>query len=1660
MSTPGQAIGAVVGGVVGAFFGPMGFVMGVQLGAMLGGFIDPPKADEPDQPQKQELQYNTFAHNLPVPVIYGTRKIAGNIIWIGNARSEVVERESEGAGKGAPDPPKIKEVWYYADFGIALSEGQITSVDKVFLDDEDITTQEGLNYTAYLGTTSQNADSHVITALGVVAAPAFRNLAYLLMSGSLGQANRLPIVSSIVTGIVAGESDAWALLQDTGVAVDNNLGTALIGADGKFYVFEGTTENQGSKVFRSDDNGVTWSNVGTVGSSTFIAVEQGATLYAGDWVGPQVRKSTDNGATWTMFQDFVGSGVHASKIIQSITWRDANVVGVLVSGGVTAGLEVWISENAGGSWAKKTIPSPHDIESEGTLLFVGNTLVLGGEDGEVLTSSDLGANWTSRLAADGQSQWCRGFAQSSTVAVLTNPYQTNNSKAIARTADGGATWSTINGPADWGVYSTGAQRIVFESATVWYMSGPSGQLLVAESTDAGLTWASLPTPPAAGGTLVYGGGRLFLGANVDNIAKFYVYGTAIPMNNPAWAVRDLLLNTRYGLGLSADKLDEASFQVAAAFCDEQVTTPAGTEEDRFQIGYILDSQRPVLDHLRDMLATFRGFLAWSQGTVKLRIEKDEAVSQAFNMNSIVTGSFQWRKQSYRDRPNVLRIEYINAADDYRHDYVEAFDTWDIDTMGERRERVVRLLGVTRATQAQRMALFYLDQAIHVNHLCSFRVGIGALKAEVGDVISVTHDVPSWSAKEFRILQIEEAEDDELALTCVEHNADIYHDEGTAIQEGTAEVLNAYAIPYHVSRLSAQKLPGQDVTELSYTRVQTSDLFAGTFLYRRRAAGDFALLETAIAPGPTAYLNSQVSSLTHVATGSPAVGAGFTDSLSRTNAASLGDGWNELVQIGVWGISGGSARRGDPSSGSPTGDAVARTTSMAVTGDVEVSVTLLDASRVGSAAQVGLAARWQTSAGSAGQFYAAVVDTQTRSGSVLSIGLYRVTSGGVWTTLSTAAVNSGAYFTEPGSPSTLALRVESYTLTALLNNSAQVTAVDSWLSGEGQAALVRRSGPALAFPDRLMTLRPVGYWRLGEAAGVNTATDHANAWHGTYVAASGGATGLLGGDADTAAVFNGTSGHVAISSAFHVRSAMTLVALIRVQSLSNPSAQQMIASKRNTDPGSEFSFCLRYMQESRHLNAFITGATLANVAYSVTSMNWNTTYTVGMTYDVSSSVVAVYVNGSREGTCSYSTIMTSFTSAPLAFGRQFHATGDNFFKGTIDEVAIFDRALSADEMLLLHHTALGSLTAGRGERWQVLEARALSTNSPVLVRGVPDGWSLRVFNAGSSAVGQGVASAGAARASLAIAVGSQPFAGWLTVYTDGTGYSERAAWGTLSHATIRGGDEYLFDRDYGFVTATQTSIPIFGPLGGFSAVGSLRLRAEQFGYSTFADSLFTGVARGAGGSTATSHTNAVSLNALVVESGGVGSSGLITVTAAATDPASNIVLFPSNSMHVYYGASSRFARLSQWLARNSTQVLSLAAEYSTGDGTWASLVASGFFPPTDGTSGFTVSGDILIEPPGNWSPTNRVTSGGAALADSTSYYYLRLRRTTATVSTAPTELQALLDGDLVAAGRTGASYQYTHVAADSGQALSFKAITVGIRGQMADGTKAPVTAVAS
>jgi hypothetical protein len=253
--------------------------------------------------------------------------------------------------------------------------------------------------------------------------------------------------------------------------------------------------------------------------------------------------------------------------------------------------------------------------------------------------------------------------------------------------------------------------------------------------------------------------------------------------NPAACIRDFLTNEIYGVGIPETWLDDASFGEVSEYCDEEVDNGLNDVENRFVLDFVIDTSRPALDILNDMLCTFMGFLSVSGEKIKLGVEKSDAVVvQALTMDNIISGSFGYSQAGKDDLPNKVMIQYIDPDYEWQKIYALAENKLDQDSRADLLvgrsviEKKLAIFGITRFTQASRLARRFLRMATYSSTYCTVSVGIDCIACEVGDVVTVTHDVPDWTAKPFRILSIEETEKDVLRLLMREYVEQIYDDE--------------------------------------------------------------------------------------------------------------------------------------------------------------------------------------------------------------------------------------------------------------------------------------------------------------------------------------------------------------------------------------------------------------------------------------------------------------------------------------------------------------------------------------------------------------------------------------------------------------------------------------------------------------------------------------------------------------------------------------------------------------------------------------------------------------------------------------------------------------------------------------------------------------------
>ncbi|MDD5297675.1 MAG: phage tail protein [Rhodocyclaceae bacterium] len=240
-------------------------------------------------------------------------------------------------------------------------------------------------------------------------------------------------------------------------------------------------------------------------------------------------------------------------------------------------------------------------------------------------------------------------------------------------------------------------------------------------------------------------------------------GTAYS-NNAALVIRDYLTHPRYGRGLDAAQVDDASFSTAATQCDTLA----------YSINAVVDTSRTPFDNVQSLLAACRGWLVYTGGKYRLLLDRPwESGCFDFNEGNI-TGAWKFSQPGKKDKFNRVKASWINPDNNWQPDIVTVEDTAlrASEDHGLVLESQIDLSTVTNQTQVLHLAM-QIMKASRFGLSVQFRALPAGLRAEVGDVVTITHPTPGWSAKKFRVLKIVLRDDDEVEVTAQEYDDAVY-----------------------------------------------------------------------------------------------------------------------------------------------------------------------------------------------------------------------------------------------------------------------------------------------------------------------------------------------------------------------------------------------------------------------------------------------------------------------------------------------------------------------------------------------------------------------------------------------------------------------------------------------------------------------------------------------------------------------------------------------------------------------------------------------------------------------------------------------------------------------------------------------------------------------
>lgn len=195
LSAVGSFAGAEIGGSA------IAATIGAQIGAAIGGQIDQALFSQSihrEGARLEDLAVQSSSYGGSIPIVYGSARLGGNIIW--SRPLKEVATTTETGGKGGGGTSSTTNYSYYASFAVAICEGEIDKVERIWADTFQLDLSQG-TYRIYKGTEDQLPDPLIQSFEQVHLTPAYRGLAYLVVEDFPLEAfgNRIPNFTFEVT---------------------------------------------------------------------------------------------------------------------------------------------------------------------------------------------------------------------------------------------------------------------------------------------------------------------------------------------------------------------------------------------------------------------------------------------------------------------------------------------------------------------------------------------------------------------------------------------------------------------------------------------------------------------------------------------------------------------------------------------------------------------------------------------------------------------------------------------------------------------------------------------------------------------------------------------------------------------------------------------------------------------------------------------------------------------------------------------------------------------------------------------------------------------------------------------------------------------------------------------------------------------------------------------------------------------------------------------------------------------------------------------------------------------------------------------------------------------------------------------------------------------
>lgn len=220
-------------------------------------------------------------------------------------------------------------------------------------------------------------------------------------------------------------------------------------------------------------------------------------------------------------------------------------------------------------------------------------------------------------------------------------------------------------------------------------------------------------------------------------------------NNAALCIRDYLTSA---YGLNDAQVDDTVFQAAANACDENVTLDAGGTENRYTLNGVVRANQNYGDVLQQMITSCAGTLFWGGGKWKLTVGEYNAPTKTFTLDDLRSNISLQTRVNLRDQFNKVQGVFNDAENRYiAADYTPIESaTFLTEDDGVEQALDLDLPFTTSSATAQRLAKMTLLRG-REQMVFQAEFGLNAFDVEVGEIVALTIERYTWTAKEFEVV---------------------------------------------------------------------------------------------------------------------------------------------------------------------------------------------------------------------------------------------------------------------------------------------------------------------------------------------------------------------------------------------------------------------------------------------------------------------------------------------------------------------------------------------------------------------------------------------------------------------------------------------------------------------------------------------------------------------------------------------------------------------------------------------------------------------------------------------------------------------------------------------------------------------------------------------